>query len=350
MTNAIHDVAVIGAGISGLSAAKRLLEAGLDVVVVEKSRGLGGRAATRRVSVGNGIEVPVDHGAQFFTARDPRFQDQVARWQEEGICFPWSDGFMTWSDGSLRGADTRWKDTRYACRGGMNQLGKKLGETVDVVREFQVASVSRDRGQWHLHADPAHESSPVLARALLVSAPIPQAMKLVGPWFSTEQHEFANRVVYGPTVAVMVVYGEGTLQPSWHGIQVRDPSSPISWMAWDSSKRIGGNSGGVAVIHGSPSYSSGWLAASGEDLKKAGAELLREAAKIGGVWMNDSMNLAVHRWRYAHPEGPCAPGGFLKASCDEPLYLIGDGLNGGRVEGAWLSGTFGAEDLLLGSF
>ncbi|MFM8721078.1 MAG: FAD-dependent oxidoreductase, partial [Chthoniobacterales bacterium] len=73
----IHDTIVIGAGLAGLAAAGRLRKAGQDVLVLEKSRGLGGRAATRRWD-----GLPVDHGAQFFTARSEDFRDQVARWQE----------------------------------------------------------------------------------------------------------------------------------------------------------------------------------------------------------------------------------------------------------------------------
>ena len=347
MSSPIHDVAVIGAGISGLAAAKRLREAGLDVVVVEKSRGLGGRAATRRITLAEGVEIPVDHGAQFFTARDLRFQDQVARWQERGICFPWSEGFMTWQDGSLHEPEEQWKDTRYACRGGMSQLGKFLAEGLDVVREFQVDSVMLEEGIWHLHTDSANPSSPISARAILVSAPLPQAMKLVGNRLSLEQQEFTDRITCGPCIAVIVRYPDVTESPLWRGIQVRDLTSPISWMAWDSSKRNQGAPGAFAVIHASSEYSILWLKASKEDLKKAGEELLKQAALIGGDLMNYPVDLVVHRWRYAHPKGPSAPGGFLKAPCHEPLYLIGDGLNGGRVEGAWLSGLFAAEDLLL---
>ena len=343
----IRDVAIIGAGISGLSAAKRIQEAGRDVVVVEKSRGLGGRAATRRMTVAAGGEIPVDHGAQFFTARDLRFQDQVARWQERGICFPWSEGFMTWQAGSLHGPEAQWKDIRYACRGGMSQLGKFLAEGLDVVREFQVGSVTLEKGIWHLHADAGHSAEPLCAKALLVSSPLPQAMKLVGHCLSPEQQEFTTRITCGPCIAVIARYPDDIQPPLWHGIQVRETGSPISWMAWDSTKRNQGGPGAIAVIHASPEYSLLWLQASKEELKKAGAELLKEAVLIGGDWMNHPDDLVVHRWRFAHPQGPSAPSGFLRAPCHEPLYLIGDGLNGGRIEGAWLSGLFAAEDFLL---
>jgi len=347
-TTIVHDVAILGAGISGLAAATRIRKEGLDVVVVEKSRGLGGRAATRRMaSLAEGDEIPVDHGAQFFTARDLRFQDQVARWQEHRICFPWSECFMTWQDGSLHQPEPQWKDTRYACRGGMSQLGKFLAEGLDIVREFQVDSVTLEKQIWHLHADPTHPSSSISARALLVSAPLPQAMKLVGERLSPDQQKLASTITYDPCIAVIARYSDVTESPHWHGIQVRDLISPISWMAWDSSKRDRGSPGAFAVVHASPKYSSPWLQASKEELRKAGENLLKQAALIGGDWMNHPTDLMVHRWLYAHPKGPKVSSGFLKAPCQEPLYLIGDGLTGGRIEGAWLSGFLAAENFLL---
>ena len=61
-------VAVIGAGVAGLTCARELARSGVDVGVFEKARGGGGRAATRRTG-----DYHFDHGAQYFTARDARF-------------------------------------------------------------------------------------------------------------------------------------------------------------------------------------------------------------------------------------------------------------------------------------
>ena len=78
-------VAVIGAGLAGLSCATALRAAGLDVQVFDKSRGPAGRMSTRR---GEGWSC--DHGAQYFTARDPRFQAEVAAWEAAGVAAPWA--------------------------------------------------------------------------------------------------------------------------------------------------------------------------------------------------------------------------------------------------------------------
>lgn len=65
-------IVIVGAGLSGLVAARSLAASGHDVSVLDKGRGVGGRLATRRIG-----DAVLDHGAQFFTVRtdvraDPR--------------------------------------------------------------------------------------------------------------------------------------------------------------------------------------------------------------------------------------------------------------------------------------
>ena len=78
-------IAVIAAGLSGLTAARTLQDQGHRVAVFEKSRGPGGRAATRLIN-----ELQFDHGAQYFIARDPAFQRAAAAWRERGLVTTWN--------------------------------------------------------------------------------------------------------------------------------------------------------------------------------------------------------------------------------------------------------------------
>ena len=79
-----ETIAVVGAGISGLLVARALQARGGKVVVLEKSRGLGGRLATKRVG-----EAVFDTGAQYFTAKSERFAAMVAEWGTTGVVTPW---------------------------------------------------------------------------------------------------------------------------------------------------------------------------------------------------------------------------------------------------------------------
>ena len=77
------SVAIIGAGLSGLSCATRLQALGLQVQIYEKSRGPSGRMSAR-----NGDGWSADHGAQYFTARDPLFIEELGRWMQAGAAAP----------------------------------------------------------------------------------------------------------------------------------------------------------------------------------------------------------------------------------------------------------------------
>ena len=80
----LRPVAVIGAGLSGLSCAHALLQAGHTVHLFDKSRGPSGRMSTRRAEDAHG-PWQCDHGAQYFTARDAAFRAEVARWQQAEV-------------------------------------------------------------------------------------------------------------------------------------------------------------------------------------------------------------------------------------------------------------------------
>ena len=67
-----HRVAVIGAGLAGLSCARVLRRSGAYVEIFEQERVIGGRIATARIGV-----LPFDHGAQYITARGERFKNYI---------------------------------------------------------------------------------------------------------------------------------------------------------------------------------------------------------------------------------------------------------------------------------
>ena len=109
------QVAVVGAGLSGMSCASRLHQAGWCVTVFEKSRGPGGRMSTRR-SDGTSF----DHGAQYFTARSTEFQQQVHQWQLDGVVAVWDGRFAKAGVDGLESCSPR--RTRWVGVPGMNVI------------------------------------------------------------------------------------------------------------------------------------------------------------------------------------------------------------------------------------
>jgi predicted NAD/FAD-dependent oxidoreductase len=109
-------VIVIGAGLAGLIAAQQLSNSGHDVVVLDKGKSPGGRLATRRIG-----DATLDHGAQFFTVREPEFEHHVHQWIQAGVVREWCKGFSAQDS-----------HPRYIGTHGMSGIAKHLAQGVDV--------------------------------------------------------------------------------------------------------------------------------------------------------------------------------------------------------------------------
>ena len=126
----IWDVLIIGAGLAGLSAANDLHQAGLNVLVVDKGRGLGGRLAGRRIG-----DATFDHGAQFMTARDSRFKASVAEWIDAGVAEEWYSSYPGHPNGH----------PRYRGVPTMTAVAKYLATDMNVLRTTRVDSITQDK-------------------------------------------------------------------------------------------------------------------------------------------------------------------------------------------------------------
>jgi len=157
---------VVGAGLTGLIAARELHKSGASVVVLDKGRGVGGRLATRRI--GDGV---FDHGAQFFTVRDAEFGRQVDEWLQAGVVRKWCRGFAQ-GDGALR-ADGH---PRYCGTSGMTGIAKYLAASLDVRPGVRVERVVARDGGWDVTTD---AGASWRAASLLLTPPVPQSLALV---------------------------------------------------------------------------------------------------------------------------------------------------------------------------
>lgn len=321
----IYQTIIVGSGVAGLAAAGVLQRAGREIVVLEKSRGLGGRAATRRWD-----GLPVDHGAQFFTARSAEFKKQVEDWLARGTCREWARGFHQYREGQLLPPNGD-NHPRYACREGMSALGRALATEGDAPIECQakVMAIRGERGVWILSCEDGREFR---GRSLVVTAPPPQGETLLA-----ESAPAAAEVLRGismePCLAVVARFPRRDLK--WQGIQANDSS--ISWLGHDTSKRPDLHEGKtIVVVHASPDFSRKYYAAEENQIV---ATLLLRASEISGDDLRSPEAVFLQRWRYAQPVAP--PDGEQAVSFDAPapLVLAGECFAGGKIEGAWLSGV-----------
>lgn len=328
---AIRDqtVAVIGAGISGLSCARRLHVDGFRVRVFDKGRGVGGRLSVRRGEPG----AVFDHGAQYFTVKDKAMGHQVEQWIAAGVVAPWKGRI-----GSLdarQWTPTKSDNTRYVGVPGMTALAKQMALELDVVPNCRVTSIVRVGRSWQLTAENGEDLG--LFDILVLSAPTPQTASLLDA-----VPEFAKKiqsVEIGPCWAVMLAFEERLAMP-WDAAFIDDSS--LSWIARNSSKpgRPRPVKPDCWVLHANPDWSKMHLEVSAREVQ---TELLGTFWQLLGLEPRQHALAEAHRWRFALPTEP------LESRClyDEELQLgaCGDWCGGPRVEGAFLSGLAMAHEI-----
>lgn len=315
---------VIGAGIAGLMAARLLQEQGIGVTILDKGRGVGGRMATRRIG-----KAVFDHGAQFFTARDPGFQTLISLWRTAGVAAEWCRGFAT-QEGSIQEDG----HPRYRGAPGMTAVPKYLARGLQVFLEHRVVSIEAQGTQWTVRTD---NGTICTADALLLTAPVPQSVAMLNAGGTTllpNARADLEKICYDPCIALMVQPEESCL-PAPGGMQLS--GEPISWIGDNHQKGI--SPCPAVTIHAGPEFSrTHW--ASEE------SALVPVLLSMASSWLSEPItDIQVHRWRYAKPT-VLHPDACLSFSYPLPLAFAGDAFGAPRVEGAALSGLAAAQALL----
>ncbi len=312
-------VAVVGAGMAGLAAARSLADAGHAPVVFEKSRGPGGRAATRRAGPRQ-----FDHGAQYFSVRDPSFRRHVDAWIDAGIVSAWPRRVAR--PGTPEATPASGGD-RFVGVPGMNAVCRHLAADLNVQYETRVSALRHEDGGWTLVG--AESEGPF--DAVIVSAPAPQAAELVGE-VSAALRERAAGVGFRPCWAVMGTVRGG--DPEIDALFFDDAA--LAWAAADHTKPGRPATRGW-VLHATAEWSAGHLEADGDRVIALLCDRLRALA---GIELETDGAMA-HRWRYARVADPLDEAALVDENGS--LVLCGDWCVGeSRLENAWLSGIAAA--------
>lgn len=309
---AMDQTIIIGSGMAGISCARALAEAGVTVRVLDKGRGIGGRMATRRVSLPTG-DLTFDHGAQYMRPRDAAFAQALA-----------AAGSCPWPDGTDHG--------RHVGVPGMSSVPRAMAAGLNVAQQTEVSAMTLRDGVWHLMT-PAGE---LQARRVILTIPAPQAARLLGP-----DHPFAPhlaRVTMAPCLTLMAAFAPNSARPF---VQRRDPDHDLAWIAQDSAKPGRADAAVTWVAQAGPAFSRARLESSTEDMT---APMLRSLAEVLGADPSHALHARVHRWRYA--QASTALGQPFLRDDARSLFVGGDWCLGARAEDAWHSGRAIAQDIL----
>ena len=325
---------IIGAGLSGLTCARKLAEAGRGVTLLDKGNRPGGRLSTRVSRSGPTF----DHGAQYFTVKSATFQRQASQWVESGHAALWDGPMVDLDHGSH--TPTKREAKRYV---GTPKMESVVEAALDDLKGHgdidgphfgvEVKSLSHDDGAWvatdgdgTLYAGYTH---------VVLALPAPQSRTLlegVAPQMAAE----LGAVEVEACWALMLAFDE-PLGLGYDGAFVEH--EPLRWVARDTGKpgRPGVSEAGECwVVHAGGAWSEAHVEDERDDVVAALREAFEEAI---GRAVPEPSYAAAHRWRYAHVQEPLT----RRWLHDEArgLAVCGDALTDGataNIERAWLSG------------
>lgn len=338
-------VVVVGAGISGLAAARALAAAGRSVLVLERARGVGGRCATRRIDG----DQRVDFGVAFLHGREPEFLAALA--EVPGAALP------GWPSVILGGGRPCQPDAfaegeqRLAFVDGVAAFPRHLARGLDVRTDARVTGLATSGDTIGLSIEGA---MPLVARTVILALAVEQARDLLAglggraPGLATAS-ALLTMMASTPCLTLIAAYPEGVPGPAFH-VSYPEDSRILQAISHDSSKRVS-PAATVMVYQAHARWSrehldptiEGRFSESTDGWARA---LLAEAARLLGPWAGAPSSFQAHRWRYARTDRSAELGAPIL------LHLPGDGAPGprlglagelfapgGGVESAWMSGT-----------
>ncbi|MBM7579426.1 NAD(P)/FAD-dependent oxidoreductase [Jeotgalibacillus terrae] len=311
-------IGIIGGGMSGLIAARDLQSAGHTVEIIEKSRSVGGRLATRRMNDGQ-----ADHGAVYFTVRSDELKQEVKEWQAAGVVKEWfADPYP-----------------RYVGSNGMNKIGKYLAEGLDVRLNEKIETIAAKEGGIMLTG-----SEQLHYDAVIITAPIPQAAALLegSPLNLTQEDQKLKEYIFEPAFVGLIELNEN-IQVGEYGLLDQDLPEGILKIVNNGEKGISNNP--ILSIYMTGEWSEKWF-----DREEAAME---EVVRLSVEQLGD-LSIAskqLKRWRYAQAKQVFnAPYYQLE---QHPVWLCGDAFldpddpsGHTRVESAYISGKKVAEQII----
>lgn len=269
-------IAIIGAGMAGLTLAKKLKGTNADYLIIEKSRGLGGRIATRRIE-----DSGFDHGAPYL------YDSETLREMIDLDFIESSQGIFV--------------------KTGMTSIPKKLGHDLCVMKDQRVTDLKREQGKWILKTD---KNELIRASIVVLTAPLPQSLELLDKnQINISHKDELQSVEYAKSIlALMISQKEDLLMKFSSDIHSilnlkRRDLHPNGW-----------------VVRMTDQFSETHFENSDEDLM----EYFRS---IG----TDISHIEIKKWRYACPR-KALPYSYLEAAQD--LYLIGDAFKYPDIRGS----------------
>jgi predicted NAD/FAD-dependent oxidoreductase len=307
-------IAIVGAGLAGLACAQALARADAQVTVFDKSPGLGGRLATRRLD-----EATFDHGAQFVTARGAAFARYLQFAAQGGHAEAWTP--------TIEPAAAATNEGWQVGVAGMSALVQPLARGLLIERATRIVDLRRVEREWRLETAAGPDQRRFAAVVLAI--PPAQASELLDE--HAPFHEALAGVELAPCWSTLVTFPFPTGLTA--DVLLGEPGAAVAWAARENSKPGRAITPEAWVLHASPEWSRAALDA---DAQSVATRQLHDFARLAGSTLPAPSLLLAHRWRYARVERALGTTHLFDRTL--ALGLCGDWCLAARAEAAFDSG------------
>lgn len=283
----MSDVIVIGAGIAGLVCARDLVAGGRSVLLLDKSRGVGGRCATRRM-----LGQPVDIGLSYFHADDPQLLAELAG--VPATLLPGWPQRIVGEGSPTHPASFRAGQQRLAFAEGVNAYPRHLARDLEIHFGTRVTRIRPQPGRVELELE---DGAPVYARDVVLTVPPPQANAVLPNEEGRSLravHTLLEHVDAQPCITLSLGYPLEGPAPEFDVLYPQD-SPEIQLISHDSNKREDPTYR-VLVVQARPAWSRQHLEEGKDEWREA---LIEATARLLGAWAREPAWSDAHRWRFA---------------------------------------------------
>ncbi|WP_435193945.1 NAD(P)/FAD-dependent oxidoreductase [Natronomonas sp. EA1] len=334
------DIAIVGAGAAGAAAAYTLREE--SVTVFEKSRGVCGRAATRRRG-----DCTYDYGANYVKSKDPKVNDLLTETVDTDGLVDIEEPVWTFDSSGAIDEGRDGEDHKWTYTEGITQIAKRLfslAET-EVQRETRIERIVRDEGadedagRWRLYD--TDDTDLGAFDTLLLTPPAPQTTQLLRDteWADDRRETLAEAVAAVPYRSIItgVLHYEFERDEPWYALVNTDRNHDVGWVAREELKDGHVPDGESLLV---AQMAPDWSTARYEDDEEETMEELTEAVAelLGEDRLRDPDWTDYMGWRYALPDEGVDKA-TIESAEDAGLFFAGDWVAGeGRVHLALRNG------------
>lgn len=321
-------VAIVGAGMAGLAAGRRLRRHGWEPVLFEVEDHVGGRVVTERVG-----DYVFDVGATDLAPGSTNLADEMFQvLNTSELCLIEKPIYTHESLRVSPGDAMKNRLPRYTYVSGNQRLAELLAEGLDVRTGLGVSALDRSGDEYVVAGEPFD--------AVILTPPVPEIEPLLAS--ISEMRPLAN-TYYRPCLTVLLGYSESLGDVPYHALLDQEQRHPLVWLSIETEKcptrAPEGHTAFVAQL--GPQYSQSYF---GSDDEAIVASVVGYLTRLYGEAFDQPAVAEVRRWRHSQPETYA-----MFDTVNQPhsrLLVASDGVLGARVEFAYEAGIRAAKILL----